>query len=348
MSVRIGERGIGAGYPCYVIAEAGVNHGGDIASAHALIDAAADAHVDAVKFQTFEAAALADESAPKAAYQRRTGGSSESQLGMLERLQLGETAFAELKEHALQRGIEFLTSVFDTPSVAVVRRLDLAAIKVPSGELTNHALLGELARAGKPMIVSTGMASLTEVREAVDVIVAASRVPIVLLHCVSAYPADPRDANLRAMGALRDAFHVPVGFSDHTLGLVVPIAAAALGAAVIEKHLTLDRARPGPDDAASATPDELAELVRAIRVVEQALGTGVKEPRSAEQDVADVARKSIIAARDIARGARIEREALTIRRPGTGLAPSRLESIIGRHAAKDIPRGMPVRDDMVE
>ncbi len=280
--IATANRPIGEGVPCFVIAEAGVNHNGEPKLAHALIDAAAAAGADAVKFQTFKADRLALASAPKAAYQKRNQPGEESQLAMLRRLELEDGVVGELVAHCREKGILFLSSPFDEESADFLDALGMAAFKVPSGELTNAPFLRHLAGKGKPLIVSTGMADMAEVEAAVAAIRASGAPPLALLHCVSAYPADPADCNLRAMGALERAFRVPVGWSDHTTGIDVAIAAVALGAAIIEKHFTTDRALPGPDHAASLEPGELAALMTAVRRVESALGAGVKRPSASE------------------------------------------------------------------
>lgn len=321
---------MGPGAPCYVIAEAGVNHNGDMGLARELVDVAAEIGADAVKFQSFSAKRLATATAPKAAYQKRTTGAGESQLEMLQRLELSEAGHRELLSHCEGRGVTFLSSPFDEPSADLLSGLGVPALKVPSGELTNLPFLRHAARTGLPLIVSTGMATLAEVEAAVDAVAEGGDPGLVLLHCVSNYPADPADVNLRAMDTLAAAFGVPVGYSDHTEGAAVSLAAVARGACVIEKHFTLDRSLPGPDHQASLEPDELAALVREIRTVERALGDGRKKPTAAEADTARVARKSLVAARDLAAGAVLASADLAVSRPGTGLAPAMREAVVGR------------------
>lgn len=346
--IAIGDRLIGEGAPCFVIAEAGVNHNGEPKLAHTLIDAAAAAKADAVKFQTFKADRLALASAPKAAYQKRNQPGDESQLAMLRRLELADGVVGELIAHCREKGILFLSSPFDEESADFLDTLGMTAFKVPSGELTNAPFLRHVASKGKPLIVSTGMADMAEVEAAVAAVRAAGTSPLALLHCVSAYPADPADCNLRAMGALEKAFGVPVGWSDHTTGIDVSIAAVALGAAIVEKHFTTDRGLPGPDHAASLEPAELAALMTAVRRVESALGTGVKRPAASEADTAGVARKSLVAVRALAAGTVISATDLAARRPGTGLAPSRQGELLGRRLKVNVTVGDLLTPDMVE
>lgn len=337
--VNLEGRPVGFGYPCLIVAEAGVNHNGRLELARELIDAAAAAGADAVKFQTFRAESLAIPKAPKADYQLWTTGDSESQVEMLRRLQLPLDVYPDLLARCREKGVLFMSSPFDEESADFLDSLKMSLFKIPSGELTNLAFLAHVARKGKPLIISTGMSTLEEVAAAVNTVVHEGSGQIILLHCVSRYPADPEDANLRAMATLAKAFGVPVGYSDHTLGITVPLAAVALGACVIEKHFTLDRTLPGPDHQASAEPDELASLVRGIRSVEKALGHGRKEPAPREAAVAAVARKSLVAAKDIPAGTKITEELLVLRRPGTGLPPTMRASVVGRTAREDIKAG---------
>lgn len=346
--IAIADHPVGDGAPCLIIAEAGVNHNGQPSLAHALIDAAAAAGADAVKFQTFRADRLAVTSAPKAAYQKRNGPAGESQLEMLRRLELPDDVVRELVAHCRAKGILFLSSPFDEESADFLDALGMPAFKVPSGELTNSPFLRHLAEKGKPLIVSTGMADMSEVEAAVGVIRAAGAPPFTLLHCVSNYPADPADCNLRAIGALEQAFGVPVGWSDHTTGIDIAVAAVALGAAVLEKHFTTDRALPGPDHRASLEPGELADMVRAVRRVESALGTGIKRPAASEADTASVARKSLVAVRDLAAGTVISATDLAARRPGTGLPPSRQGELLGRRLKVNVAVGDLLTPEMLE
>lgn len=338
-AIEILGREIGPGQPCFIIAEAGVNHNGSLEMARQLVDAAARAGADAVKFQTFKAEKVVSPQAPKAAYQLQTTGASESQLDMVKRLELPFDAFRELYVYCQDKGIRFMSTPFDEESVDFLAELNVAVFKIPSGEITNLPFLAHVARKGKPMIVSTGMSYLGEVEAAVRTIEETGNHDFVLLHCVSNYPADPADANLRAMQTMATAFSVPVGYSDHTLEAEVAIAAVALGACVIEKHFTLDRSLPGPDHRTSLEPDELSALVRGIRTVEMALGHGRKEPADSEANTATVARRSLVAARDIQAGTTLTEELIAIKRPGTGLPPAMRPYLIGRTARITIPAG---------
>lgn len=331
----------------FIIAEAGVNHNGSIERAFALVDAARQARADAVKFQTFKAERLATVGAPKAAYQIENTGNSESQHEMLRRLELTPETHRALLRHCKRKRIHFLSTPFDEQSADFLEELGVEIFKIPSGEITNLSFLAHVARKGKPIILSTGMSSLAEVRAAVRVIEKQGNSDLVILHCVSNYPADPADVNLRAMATLEKAFRHPAGFSDHTEGIEIPLAAAALGARVIEKHFTLDRNLPGPDHRASLEPAELAALVRGIRKIEAALGTGKKTPAAAERGTARVARKSLVAAEDIPKGAVLTPGMIAVKRPGTGLAPALKPDLVGRKAARAIPEGTLFSMEMV-
>lgn len=337
--IAIGKKHIGGGSPCFVIAEAGVNHNGNPALAIKLIEAAADVGADAVKFQTFDPELLTASGTPKAEYQKATAAANESQLDMLRALALPAAAWAELKACAESHGLVFLSTPFDQPSAQLLVELGMAAIKVPSGEITNLPFLATLAEFGKPLLVSTGMANLSEVATAVEAI-ERHAAPFCLLHCVSSYPADPADANLRAMKTLEATFGVPIGYSDHCSTSVVALAAAALGATTIEKHFTLDRSLPGPDQRMSTEPAEFARLVQDIRMIELALGDGRKRPRPSEGEVALVARKSLVAARAIQRGQTIKSEDVGARRTGgTGLSPALALHLVGRKSRREIAVG---------
>ncbi len=345
---NLGARAVGDGQPCFVIAEVGVNHNGDIALAKKLIDAAAAAGADAVKFQAFRTEKLTTKAAPKALYQLAGTGSEESQFEMLKRLELSSESNRELMTYSRSRGVEFLSTPFDEASADELLELGVGVLKLPSGELTNLPFLTHVAKRRVPVILSTGMASLDEVAAAVEIFHRHESREFVLLHCVSSYPATAADCNLRAMQTMKDAFSVPVGFSDHTIGTDVALAAVALGACLIEKHLTLDQQLPGPDHKASAEPDVFAALVRGIRLVEAALGDGAKERRPAEQNTAEAARRSIVAEVDIPAGAVIAAEMLVLRRPGTGLAPARLPEITGRAARRSIAAGDIISMEMLQ
>ena len=346
--VRIGDKLVGEGGACFIIAEAGVNHNGDINLAKKLIDVAREAGADAIKFQTFKAEEVTTKNAEKAQYQKQTTGAEESQFEMIKRLELAESDFEELFDYAQKKGLVFLSSPFDKRSVDLLDELGVTAFKVGSGEITNFSLLKHIAQKKKPIILSTGMSTLSEVEEALAVIHKEGLAEIILLHCVSCYPAKVEDMNLRAMEPLRQAFKLPVGLSDHTLGITIPVAAVALGACLIEKHFTLDKSLPGPDHRASLEPDELRQMVRAIRDVERALGSGVKEPTLEEEENKKVARRSIVAKVDIPEGAIIAEEMLDIKRPGTGIEPQHLVTIIGKRVKKDIRGGELINWDMIK
>jgi N-acetylneuraminate synthase/N,N'-diacetyllegionaminate synthase len=333
---------IGPSRPVFIIAEAGVNHNGDIGLGKGLIDIAAEAGADAVKFQTFKADRVVSLMAPKAEYQIQTTNPMESQLEMLKHLELSQEAHWELKSHCQQRNLLFISSPFDEQGADFLEQLGVPLFKIGSGEITNWPFLEYVARKGKPIILSTGMCYLSEVDEAVRVIEGAGCDQLVLLHCTSSYPADPAEANLRAIQAMAAAFHLPVGYSDHTLGIEVALAAVALGACVIEKHFTLDRNLPGPDHRASLQPDELKALVRGLRTVEAALGHGHKEPAASEANTIPVARRSIVASRDIPAGTTLTEELIVIRRPGNGLSPKMIRQLLGAITQVDLKAGQPI------
>lgn len=335
--------------PVFIIAEAGVNHNGDLNLARQLVDVAADVGADAVKFQTFRAEQVVSRHAQKAEYQTRTTDQAESQLDMLRKLELTDFNHEALITHAKARGIEFLSTPFDVPSLYLLtQRFGLQTIKIPSGEITNAPFLLAIARAARCVILSTGMSTLAEVESALGVLAFGFTAPVTatpqrgdferafasevgrqalggrvtLLHCTSEYPAPFGEVNLRAMDTMAAAFLLPVGYSDHTLGIHISLAAVALGARVIEKHFTLDRNLPGPDHKASVEPDELRELVRQTREIEHALGNGIKCPTVSEWKNRDVARKSLVAAKPIQIGNVFTKENLTCKRPGTGISPT--------------------------
>jgi N-acetylneuraminate synthase/N,N'-diacetyllegionaminate synthase len=337
--LEIGGRRLGPGSPCLVIAEAGVNHNGDLDRALAMVETAARCGADAVKFQSFRAEEIVTPQAPKAAYQLAATDQAQSQLEMLKALELSAEQHRRLSAHCRRHCVIFLSTPFDALSADLLADLGVPAFKVPSGEITNLPLLAHLGAKNLPVILSTGMAGMEEVAEAIRALGLAGCPSLALLHCLSNYPADPAQVNLRAMATMAQAFGLPVGYSDHTLGPEVALAAVALGACIIEKHFTLDRSLPGPDHQASATPGELAALVRGIRTVEAALGHGRKEPAASEAAVAAVARRSLVAARDIAGGDVLAADMLACRRPGNGLTPAQLELVLGRRAAKDIAAG---------
>jgi N-acetylneuraminate synthase len=353
----------------FIIAEAGVNHNGSLDLAKKLVDAAADANADAVKFQTFRAETLVNDSTPKAHYQKRSTGSRESQFEMLQKLELDVAAHREIAAHCRMREIQFLSTPFDQDSInLLVEQIGVPVIKIPSGEITNAPLLLHAARTGKPIILSTGMSTLSEVRIALGVLAfgytrqklkpslgvfhdayrsragqGLLKSRVTLLHCTSEYPAPFHEINLHAMQTMHTAFSLPVGFSDHSTGIAISIAAAALGASVIEKHFTLDRSLPGPDHRASVEPNELHQMVKSIREVEVALGSGKKIPTRSELKNISVTRRSLVALKDIIRGEPFTAENLGFKRPGTGASPFRYWQLLGREAKKDY-----VKDEIIK
>ncbi|HCE45634.1 MAG TPA: N-acetylneuraminate synthase [Lentisphaeria bacterium] len=318
----------------FVIAEIGVNHNGSLAMARKLVNSAVKCGADAVKFQTFTADSLVTRSAVKAAYQKKSTSSSESQYKMLKKLELSREEHIVLRNHCRKIGVEFLSSAFDEDSADFLYDIGMRKFKIPSGEITNLPYLRHIALKKCPIILSTGMSTMKEVGEAVGIIYSAGNRNVSLLHCVTEYPAPHAEINLRAMLSMKDKFKVEVGYSDHTAGPEIPIAAVALGAKIIEKHFTLDKALPGPDHKASADPAEFAGMVSAIRNVEKALGDGVKRPARCEMKNICVARKSIVAACQIMKGELFSRSNLRIKRPGTGISPMRICSVIGKKAKR--------------
>jgi N,N'-diacetyllegionaminate synthase len=333
--LEINGRLIGPNQPCFIIAEAGVNHNGSLDLARQLVDAAQAAGADAVKFQTFNARQLVTAAAPKAAYQLESTDVGESQLHMLQRLELSRGDHQALLDHCCARSIQFISSPFDEASADLLHALNVPLFKLASGELTNLPYLTYLARMGRPLIVSTGMSYLSEVEAAMRCFEENGNPPIALLHCVSNYPAAPSDVNLRAMATLGVAFGVPIGYSDHTVGNEVTFAAVALGACIVEKHLTLNRNLTGPDHKASLEPDEFAAVVRGIRIVESALGSGRKAPSASELKIKQVARKSIVASRPIIAGEVFSVANLSAKRPGNGISPMRWDELIGKPSKRD-------------
>lgn len=328
-----------------VIAEAGVNHNGNLEIARKLVDAAASAGADFVKFQTFDARRLATATAAKASYQIGTTGSNENQVDMLRRLELTLPMHEALIAHCRSCGIRFMSTGFDEQSVDQLIDLGAEYLKIPSGEITNLPFLLHVGSKRLPVILSSGMATLDEIADAIAALQRAGLLlgQLTLLHCTTAYPTPMSDVNLLAMVQLRERFHTAVGYSDHTLGIEVPIAAVALGATVVEKHITLDRSLPGPDHRASIEPTELVAMVAAIRNIEQALGDGHKRPAPSEIDNAVAVRKSLVAARNIKAGEEFSREMLAAKRPGSGISPMRIDEIVGRVATRDF-----VVDEVIE
>jgi N,N'-diacetyllegionaminate synthase len=342
--IRIGDRDIGAGHPCFIIAEAGVNHNGSTERARALIDAAVRAGADAVKFQTFKADRVVARTAEKAEYQKSAPDDAQTMYDMLRQLELSYDDFRGLREYARKQGILFLSKGHKEDLEFLVE-IGVPALKVDSAAVVYFSLLRKAAGCGLPVILSTGGSNLGEVERALDVLSENGDPSVVLLHCTTAYPAPDDQINLRAMRTLYEAFGWPVGFSDHSGGIEVPIAAAALGAAVIEKHFTLDRTLPGPDHKASLEPSELQAMVRGVRRVESALGDGRKVATALERQNLRLMRRSLVAERSIGRGERLVADMVAFKRPGGGLPEDLLEVVLRRTAARAIAAGEPITWD---
>ncbi|MGZ4678439.1 MAG: N-acetylneuraminate synthase family protein [Acidimicrobiia bacterium] len=345
--MRIGERAVGGGAPCYVIAEAGANHDRDLDVAYRLIDVAAEAGADAVKFQTYSGAALYSRFTPAFEYLGDVGGRTPQEL--LDDIALPRDWQPRLAARARAAGLDFFSSPFDRAAVDELAALDVPVFKVASFEIVDLGFIEYIGRTGRPIIISTGMATLEEIGEAIDAARRGGASELALLQCASVYPAPPEAINLRAMQTMRDAFGVPVGLSDHTTGIHIASAAVAVGAELVEKHFTLDRGRTGPDHSFALEPDELTAMVRAIRDVEAALGSGEKTgPSDAESvEMYRNARRSVVAATAIPAGTEIRAEMLTVKRPGFGIKPRDLDLVVGRRAARDIADDEVVTWDMV-
>ena len=329
-----------------IIAEAGVNHNGDLAKAKALIDKGAEAGVDYVKFQTFKAEKLVTKQAQRAAYQDKNTQNNDSQYEMLKKLELSQTIHQELIDYCKQKGVKFLSTGFDNEALAFLSQLGVTIAKVPSGEITNLPYLRQVASLFPEVILSTGMATIAEIKDAVKVLTdeGISKEKITILHCNTEYPTPMEDVNLKAMLHIQRELGVSIGYSDHTLGIEVPIAAVALGATVIEKHFTLDKTLPGPDHKASLEPDELTAMVSAIRNIEKAIGgSDLKEVSKSEEKNKPIARKSIVASTNIKKGDIFTPENLTVKRPGTGISPMQWDEVIGKEAKRDFQE-----DDLIE
>ncbi|WP_069650359.1 N-acetylneuraminate synthase [Caloranaerobacter ferrireducens] len=331
----------------FIIAEAGVNHNGDLHLAKKLVDAAADAKVDAIKFQTFRADKLVTKKAEKAEYQKQNTKTNESQYEMLKKLELTYEDHLELYNYCEKKGIMFISTPFDIDSVDLLEKLGVKMYKLGSGDLTNKPLLKYVASKNKPIILSTGMASLAEVEEAVKWIQQEGNNQIILLHCTSNYPTSYKDVNLKAMETMRQAFKLPVGYSDHTIGIEVSIAAVAMGACVIEKHFTLDKEMKGPDHRASLEPEELKQMVSSIRNIELSMGDGIKRCTPNEENVKKVARKSIVAVKYIEKGEVITEDKIAIKRPEYGIKPKYIDEIIGYKAVQSIKEDTPITWNMI-
>jgi len=366
MEIKIGNKKIDKGNPCFIIAEAGVNHNGDMGLAKKLIDAAKESGVDAVKFQTFKSEEIVTPQAEQAKYQTENMGKKESQYDMLKKLELSYQDFRDLKKYCDEKGTIFLSTPHSCEEdVDLVAEL-CPAIKVASGDMNNLPFLKYIARKNLPIILGTGMGTLEEVKEAVEAVCPINK-ELILLHCTTNYPTPLNEVNLRTIGTMMKEFDLPIGYSDHTEGIMVSLAAVALGACVIEKHFTIDKNMPGPDHKASLEPKELKEMVEGIRNVEkrlsakedsneilkdlnigEALGDGVKKPNPSELEVAKVARKSIIARKSIKKGEKIARDMLAIKRPGTGIKPKFLDEILGKTAKADIEKDELIAQDKLE
>ena len=345
-SINIGGRLVGPGHPCLVIAEAGVNHNGSIDLAKQLIDAAVDAGADVVKFQTFRAEQVVARSAEKAAYQKRDALDTQTMYEMLKALELSYDQFRELKRYADERGIMFM-SKGHLEDVDFLVDLGVPALKIDSAAVVYLSLLRKAAGTGLPLVISTGASKLGEVERALSVVAEHGDPPVVLLHCTTAYPSPYEQINLRAMCTLEAAFGIPVGHSDHSVGIEVPLAAAALGATVIEKHFTLDCSMPGPDHKASLEPDDLKRMISGIRKIHAALGDGRKRPTALEKENLSLLRRSLVAERDIARGERLVSGMIAFKRPGTGLGEDLLPIVLGRVAAQAVQAGQPITWEVV-
>lgn len=327
----------------FIIAEAGDNHNGSIELAYQLVDKAVEAGADCVKFQTFVTEEVISKRAEKAEYQKESTGSEESQYEMVKKLELTFDNFRELQKYAKGKGIEFLSTPFDIPSVDFLESIDIPYFKIPSGEITNLPYLIRIAKTGRNIILSTGMAEMDEIAEAIKVLKENGAGEISLLHCNTEYPTPMEDVNLKAMLTLKEKFGVKVGYSDHTQGIEVPIAATALGAEIIEKHFTLDHNMEGPDHKASLEPDELKAMVKGIRKIEKALGSGIKTASNSEKKNIDIARKSIVARKKIAKGELLTEENLAVKRPGNGISPMKWFEVVGTEAIRDFEE-----DEMIE
>jgi N-acetylneuraminate synthase len=346
--VSIAGRKVGKGYPCFIIAEAGVNHNGSVEIAKKLVDAASEAGADAIKFQTFKAEELATKEVGKAQYQKGGHEGSENQLEMLKKLELSEDDFEILSGYCMEKGIIFLSTPFDFQSSDFLERVDVPAFKVSSGDLNNYPFLAHMAKKGKPMILSTGMADLDEIREAISSITAQKNDDIIILQCTSAYPAPFHEVNLNVMRTLATKFGLPTGFSDHTIGIEVSIAAVALGACLVEKHFTLDKSMEGPDHKASIEPYELKRLVGSVRNVEAALGSSEKVVMASERGTRQVSRKRIVAGRDLNPGETLTPESLALKRSSKGLDPSFFEKLIGKKLKRALKKDEAIKIEYLE
>lgn len=329
----------------FVIAEAGVNHNGSLDMAKKLVDVASDAGADSVKFQTFKTEKLVSRYAQKAEYQRESTDREESQFEMLKKLELSFHDYKKLFFYCKEKRIMFMSTPFDEGSADMLDKLGMEVFKIPSGEITNLPYLRRIASYGKKILLSTGMSNLSEIEKALDVLMISKikKKDITILHCNTEYPTPTKDVNIRAMLTVKEAFHVDIGYSDHTLGIEIPVAAVALGASVIEKHFTLDKNMCGPDHKASLDPEELKAMLHAIRNVEEALGDGIKRPSLSELKNIPIVRKSIVAATNIRKGEIFSEDNVTVKRPGTGISPMEWDNILGRKAERNF-----MKDTLIE
>jgi N,N'-diacetyllegionaminate synthase len=344
----LSARLLSAESPVFFIAEAGVNHNGDVAMAKRLIDAAKEAGADCVKFQTFKASEITTAGASKANYQLKSTDPKESHFDMLKKLELPEAAFADLKRHCERQGIFFMSTPYNFPDVDLLERIGVEAYKIASGQLTESPFISYVAQKKKPMILSTGMSSLDDVAEAVKTVRAAGNDQMILLQCTTNYPSRPEDCHLRAMKTMNEQFHVPIGYSDHTQGNLAILGAVAMGARVIEKHFTLDRQLPGPDHSCSLEPREMAELIKEIRALETMLGRPEKKPSAAELENARSMKRSLASTQFIPKGTKLTREMVTFKRPASGIAPRELTKVIGSVTLQDIPADTVLKTEMIK
>jgi len=345
--IKIGDKIIGEKQPVFIIAEAGVNHNGDVKLAKKLVDAAKNAGADAVKFQTFTSENLVTKKAEMAEYQKKNTGKKESQFDMLKKLELKHSDFKELKKYCDQNSIIFLSTPHSFDAIDFLNPL-VPAFKFGSGDITNIPALTYTAKKNKPIILGTGMSTIKEVKDAVNSIKKEGNKKVIVLHCTTNYPCTLEEANLLAINNMRKNLDCLVGYSDHTTGFLASLIAVSLGAVLIEKHFTLDKKLPGPDHKSSLNPEELKELIKEIRNTEKALGSSIKKPTISEKKIMKLVRKSIIADRDIEKGTTVQKDMIIIKRPGTGLEPSEIKKIIGKKAKKSIKKDEIIQKNMVE
>jgi len=348
MELKIGNKSIGDKHPCFIIAEAGVNHNGDIVQAKKLIDIAKEAGADCVKFQTWITEEIVTKTVEQADYQAENTGINESQYEMLKKLELSFNDFRKLKDYADKAEIIFMSTPDDEKSVDFLDELGVPAFKIGSGELTNQLMLNKIAQKGKPIILSTGMANLNEIEEAIEIIKNTGNDAIILLHCTSQYPTNYGDVNLKAMITIKNKFNTIVGYSDHTIGVIVPQIAVALGADVIEKHFTYDKNAKGPDHKCSLNPPELKQMVEVVRITEETLGDGRKLPTDNEKKVRSIIRKTIVAKERIPKGSKIAGDMLTVKRSNGSLNPNEINNIIGKITKNNIEKDQSISYEDLE